>query len=45
MDLRRKNVHKPEPIKKYKPVLIKKSEKPVTVARSPKFSLRPNINY
>ncbi|XP_050539464.1 uncharacterized protein LOC126904460 isoform X2 [Daktulosphaira vitifoliae] len=39
---RKQTVHKPIPIKKYKPILIKKSEKPVTVPHSPRFSIRPN---
>lgn len=45
MELRQKTIHKPEPIKKYTPIVIKKSGKPVTVACSSKFSMRPNRNY
>ncbi|XP_050422630.1 uncharacterized protein LOC126834612 isoform X2 [Adelges cooleyi] len=40
-NLRQQTVHKPIPIKKYKPVMIRKSEKPVTVPHSPRFSIRP----
>jgi len=40
-DMRQKTIHKPEPIKKYKPILIRKSIRPVTVPNSPKFSIRP----
>lgn len=40
-NLRQKTIHKAEPIKKYKPVLIKKSERPITVPHSPRFSIRP----
>lgn len=43
--MRQKMVHKAEPIKKYKPILIRKSEKPVTVAKSPKLSKRRTRNY
>lgn len=40
--MRRQTIHKPEPIKKYKPVVIKKKKKPLTVPHSPKFSTRLN---
>lgn len=40
-NLRQQTIHKPEPIKKYKPVLIRKSERPVTIPNSPRFSVRP----
>lgn len=40
-NLRQQTIHKPEPIKKYKPMLIRKSERPVTVPHSPRFSIRP----
>lgn len=46
-NMRQLTIHKPEPIKKYKPVLIRKSERPITVPRSPRFSNRPfrcNLN-
>ncbi|XP_022164807.1 uncharacterized protein LOC111029879 isoform X2 [Myzus persicae] len=43
-NLRQETIHKPEPIKKYKPVLIRKSRRPVTVPQSPRFSIRPNRN-
>lgn len=40
--MREQTIHKPEPIKKYKPVVIRKSEKLVTVPQSPTFSTRLN---
>lgn len=40
-NMRQQTIHKAEPIKKYKPILIRKSVKPVTVPHSPKFSTRP----
>jgi len=43
-DMRQQTIHKPEPIKKYKPVLIRKSIRPVTVPHSPRFSIRPMRN-
>lgn len=42
--MRQKTIHKAEPIKKYKPVLIKKSSIPVTVAHGPSFTIRPHKN-
>ncbi|XP_069382283.1 targeting protein for Xklp2-B-like isoform X1 [Paralichthys olivaceus] len=38
--LRQEQVHKAQPIKHYKPVLVKKSEVPLTVPHSPNFSDR-----
>ncbi|XP_015378708.1 PREDICTED: uncharacterized protein LOC107172911 isoform X2 [Diuraphis noxia] len=43
-NMRQQTIHKPEPIKKYKPVLIRKSGRPITVPQSPRFSIRPNRN-
>ncbi|VVC29847.1 Hypothetical protein CINCED_3A006199 [Cinara cedri] len=43
-NLRQQTIHKAEPIKKYKPVLIRKSMRPVTVPHSPRFSVRPLKN-
>lgn len=43
-NMRQKTIHKAEPIKKYKPVLIRKSMRPVTVPQSPRFSVRPIRN-
>ncbi|KAL4113167.1 hypothetical protein QTP88_016840 [Uroleucon formosanum] len=43
-NMRQQTIHKPEPIKKYKPVLIRKSVRPITVPQSPRFSIRPNRN-
>lgn len=43
-NMRQQTIHKPEPIKKYKPVLIRKSGRPITVPHSPRFSIRPNRN-
>lgn len=43
-NMRQQTIHKPEPIKKYKPVYIRKSVKPVTVPQSPRFSIRPSRN-
>jgi targeting protein for Xklp2 len=40
-NMRQQTIHKAEPIKKYKPILIRKSERPVTVPQSPRFSIRP----
>jgi len=44
-NMRQLTIHKPEPIKKYKPILIRKSLRPVTVPLSPRFSVRPARNY
>lgn len=41
-NMRQQAVHKAEPIKKYKPVVIRKSIRPLTVPHSPRFSTRPN---
>lgn len=38
--VRQETVIKPAPIKHYKPVLIKQSDKPLTLPRSPAFSKR-----
>ncbi|CAK6974429.1 targeting protein for Xklp2 [Scomber scombrus] len=38
--LRHEQVHKAQPIRHYKPVLLKKSETPLTVPKSPNFSDR-----
>lgn len=39
-NMRQLTIHKPEPIKKYKPIVIRKSVRPVTVPHSPRFSAR-----
>ena len=36
--MRRQATHKAQPIKNYKPVTIKQSEKPVTVPKTPNFA-------
>ncbi|XP_034447302.1 targeting protein for Xklp2-like isoform X2 [Hippoglossus hippoglossus] len=38
--LRQEQVHKAQPVKHYKPVLVKKSDVPLTVPHTPKFSDR-----
>jgi len=38
--LRKETVIKPEPIKHYKPLEIKRSERPLTLAKSPRFAKR-----
>ncbi|XP_037540496.1 targeting protein for Xklp2-B [Nematolebias whitei] len=38
--LRQEQVHKAQPIRQYRPVVVKKSERPLTVPESPNFSER-----